>query len=84
MNKKAVLIGTFLVGCGALGFAKTWMGYIKMLEERFPEIDPKVIRKAYRKFMMLAITQKIAVSDLNDEEMDKIFRALAYEERFSK
>lgn len=82
--KKTALIATFLVGCGVLGVAKTWMSYIKMLEERFPEIDPKVIRKAYRKFMMLAVTQKIAVSDLNDEEMDKIFRALAYEEAFSK
>lgn len=82
--KKAALIATVLVGAIVLGATKTWNDYIAQIEERFPDMDPQIIRKTYRKMMLKSITGKLAVSDLTDEDMDKIFLALAEEQTHSK
>ena len=86
MNKNTakVVAWTAVVTASIFVIAQTKLRYNKMLYERFPEFDHKVIRKAYKKLMLEAVSGKVDVESWSDDEFDQHFRREVYLMQFAK
>ena len=77
MNKtqKTLASSTLLVGGYVLVSAvKEWRGCVFDLYERFPDIDHKIIRKAFHREMYNCARGNYGdIQDHTDEQMDEIF-----------
>ena len=74
MNTKTAIIASTAV-VGFVGLATTaYQSTMKDLYKRFPDLDHKVIRKAYRTFIMNSAAQQYGdMNDFDYNQMDKIF-----------
>lgn len=69
----AVLAGTAFVAYNRI--------HENLIVKRFPDIDPKIVRKAYRTMMSRAVAGEYAhYEDASDETHDRIFRAIVKEQ----
>jgi len=50
-----------------------YVGSTEALVERFPDIDPKIVRKLSKEMYMEALTGKYADIESTDDALDKIF-----------
>jgi hypothetical protein len=46
---------------------------LTMLEERYPTIDPKIAKVAYRRVMRMAMSGKIDMSNWSEEQFNALF-----------
>ena len=74
MNNKQKATLCVLAVFGVAGVVQ-FKRYQKMVCTRFPEIDPKIARKAYRTMFMKAATNQYDTLPESDEDMDKLFLA---------
>lgn len=75
MNKP-MIITTAVAAVSVTAIALSMNAYYKDLKDlynRFPNLDRKIIRKAYNKFMLDAIMQKTDVAYLDHRQMDLMF-----------
>lgn len=73
MNKKTVATaGTVIV---ALGFAIGFHTLSTQTVDRFPHLDPKTCRKAFRRLMFKAVSGQYEqnLDDYDDAAMDELF-----------
>lgn len=75
MNKKTKNVTAFVVASSIGGLIVGWRRLGTQVANRFPEIDPKICRKAYRNMMLKALTNRLPedLDKLNDEQIDVIF-----------
>ena len=74
-NPAKIATSVAVVSLGAVSVVQ-WRSLIADMLERFPDIDPKIVKKAYRAFLMKALTGQLEdLSNLNDSMMDKLFLA---------
>lgn len=85
MNKTTTLTAaTVLVGAAAISFAR-YRSLINDLTGRFPDLDRKVIRKAYSEFLKNAKDNAYGpMADFTDEKMDRIFLDIVQKQTASK
>lgn len=83
MNKP--VIAGIVVGVGVTVAAIAhWERYITDIQGRFPNLDRKVIRKAYRTFMKNATQGKYGpMENFSNEKMDQIFLDIVREQTAS-
>jgi hypothetical protein len=79
-NKK-MIISAVLVSATALAALVSYEGSTSALIERFPNVDPKILRKAHKQMIKDALAQKLPDAT-SDEDYDKIFLSLV--EKMSK
>lgn len=75
-NQKILASAVLVVGLTVVVAVTKWQSWIQDIEGRFPEIDRKILRKAYRKFMTNSALGKYNDLDLDvydDEQMDVLF-----------
>ena len=69
-------------------FGVIYLAYNRIHENiivhRFPDLDPNLVRKAYRTMMSRAFRGDYAEMDDSDETMDRIFLAIVKEQTASK
>jgi hypothetical protein len=73
-NQKILASTATVIGLTVVTATIAWIGFINYLEARFPEIDHKIIRKAFR--MMLTNASLGKYSDLdssNEEQTEALF-----------
>lgn len=76
MNNNQKMIAATAIAIGALSvFSVIQLNtYVKQLQERFPEIDKKIVRKAYRNMLIAAFAQEYGDLDgLDVQLMEKLF-----------
>lgn len=69
----ATVIATAAVTAGVVHFDRMM---VQDVAERFPMFDKKLMKKAYRKYLLNSLTGKYAHLDLDnytDEQMDELF-----------
>lgn len=74
MQKKTVAAtGSVIIILGVV------IGYRKLLQDmygRFPELDKKLVRKTYNHMNLQSLAGRLDVENLDDTEMDALFRRL--------
>lgn len=80
MNKTKLIAAVVLVGAA---YAAYHLKHQSIIVDRFPDIDPKVVRKAYKTMMKRALAGAYADTDDSDETMDRIFRDIVQEQTAS-
>lgn len=80
MNKTKLIAAVVLVGAA---YAAYHLKHQSIIVDRFPDIDPKVVRKAYKTMMKRALAGAYADMDDSDETMDRIFRDIVQEQTAS-
>jgi hypothetical protein len=85
MNNKSVVAGVvFGVGV-AIAVTRTWQSYLDDLQKRFPDLDRKVLKKAYKQFMRNAAADKYGpMADFSDATMDALFLKIVHEQTTSR
>lgn len=75
-NPTKIAIASIAVVGTVAAVAKTSHDYNQDLYERFPDVDRKIVRQAYRRMMTKAITghYQADMQHWNDELMDTLFR----------
>lgn len=69
-------IAILIVGAISASVAAQLHKYHQDLYARFPAIDRKIVRKAYRRFLLKAYSGRTGdLQDLTDEQMDVLFLA---------
>jgi hypothetical protein len=73
--KTKIAIALAAVSVVTIISVRTRNSYINDLAERFPTIDKKILGKAYRNFMVDALTGRYGddIDDATDEQMDALF-----------
>lgn len=73
-NTKKTAATIIVVGGVTVVAAKTMNHYHQDIYNRFPELDRKIGRKAFRRFLWHSFTQQTGdLQDLTDEQMDVLF-----------
>jgi len=79
--KKTAITATVILAGVTLIAVNRWQTYINDLSNRFPNLDRKVIRKAYKQFLKNAADDKYGpMSDFSDEKMDALFMEIVREQ----
>ena len=78
MNKTA-LIATVVALAGA-AYYKYHNIHENIIVDRFPDLDPTVVRKAYQTMLKRAYAGAYSYTDNSEETMDKIFLAIVKEQ----
>lgn len=73
LNNRKFAAASIVTAIAVLGAGLTLRSYHKDLYGRFPDIDRKVVRQAYRKFVARAAKGQIDTDGLTDAEMDRLF-----------
>lgn len=75
-NPAKIAIASVAVVATVAAVAKTSHDYNQDLYERFPDVDRKIVRRAYRRMMTKAFTGQYEtdMQHWNDEVMDTLFR----------
>lgn len=81
MNKTLLTASVVLMGAA---YAAYHLKHQSIIVNRFPDIDPKVVRKAYKTMMKRALEGHYADMDDSDETMDRIFRNIVREQTASE
>lgn len=85
MNKNALIASAALVAGVAIVVVTKLNSYHKDLYARFPDLDRKVVRKAYRQFMKNATNDVYGdMSNFSEELMDSHFLAIVQEHPLKK
>jgi hypothetical protein len=76
VNKNQILVASALVVAGVTTAA--YLNGMRVLHQdlykRFPDLDHKVIRKAYKQFLKNAANQTYGdMDDFSDDKMDQLF-----------
>lgn len=73
-NNTKTAIAVAVVAIAVVGATVQMKSLSNQVVERFPDIDPKVARKAYRKMMLKAAAGQYTDAELSDDAaMDKLF-----------
>lgn len=84
MNKTTLTASALVIGVAIVATYK-WQTYLNDLAGRFPDLDRKVIRKAYRQFLKNAANDVYGpMQDFSDEKMDALFLAIVQEHPLRK
>jgi len=80
MNKKTIVISSIATVTVIVSVVAV-LGSEAALVDRFPDLDPKLVRKAHRKMLRMAMTQdpQIVAQTMMDEDYDRILRNLVAE-----
>jgi hypothetical protein len=86
MNKTTLTaVAAFAVTGVALVTYKYHQIHFKIILDRFPNLDPKVVKEAYKEFMKNAAVNKYGdMSNFSDEKMDRLFLDIVRKQTASK
>lgn len=73
MTKNQMILSAVIVSAFALAAYVTREGSLGVLIERFPDVDPKIVKKVHKEMIREALRGKYANSVLSDEDYDLIF-----------
>jgi Fe-S-cluster formation regulator IscX/YfhJ len=71
MTKTKIILSTTVIGAAVVSYVVH--GFNNALIERFPTIDPKIVRKVHREIVMESLAGKYNNIETTDEVFDKIF-----------
>ena len=79
MNKTTLIASVAVIGAAYVAYVRI---HANIIVKRFPDLDPKIVRKAHSIMMKRAYAGAYADLVDSDETMDAIFRAVVQELRF--
>jgi Fe-S-cluster formation regulator IscX/YfhJ len=73
MTKYKIILSAAVVVVSAFVAYASYEGPLQALMERFPDIDPKIVRKVHREMFKEALVGKYSEFQTDDATLDRIF-----------